>query len=363
MMGVRVICGITGRPLLPSLTLTPIIHPRLQDKMFSAFVNDNCALEIEKYLSVREMTSIMLCNKAHNNYAGEMFHRRFSTRVNLSGLVTLKCFAHQANSCRKLLAFDENVTAMLKRECLVCKKRASVSQYGIVAHLKCLKPHEVRMSMCTTGVPPSAFALDVFNNLVYRTNSEGVKFCLKDGISSVIPSIYCLKKNTESNLESIQSVKDEISRRKKELRVTRSNKLKVLSKKRKFLEKELSTMANLSPVAWRKTVPSTFSKKLFVWDSAESCSSSLALIRAQVPSISKKVFEALDTYCSESPLTFQHVQVLVQFLCERNEAYEAQDKERLVEAISKFSRYARHNDFTIQTRSFVFVIALVSSMY
>lgn len=319
--------------------------------MFPRVTNNDCAKAIEAFLTVIDTKNVMMCDRENNHYAMEILTRKWGpekTRFFNSldcGLRTLGGDYLEASiglSGKMPLLFEENMLAVLDQKCLICGQASYVCEYGIVAHVKCVKPFEVSVTERSTGLPRSVFPL--FRKLKYRTTGR-YRYCFKDGVPGVMPSIYSLAGNVEDNMMLVQAHVQTIAERKRELKLQRNKDLKLFSAKRKAMVQEVSEAFQMSPSEWKLTVPQQFERNICQWESGAACKSALSMIQGEEEKIRCQAFNVIGTYQSNTPLKFEYVPVLLEFLRARQTVFEMGDMERLHALIREFKAFQSEHGF------------------
>lgn len=120
-----------------------------------------------------------------------------------------------------------NIDSMIRNRCLVCKKnRAPLNEYGLVAHVKCMAPYEVRMKRVASllaGGPKSDYFVtpEVVHRLpllVSRTTwvrDYRRTLCLEKGVPGIVPDKYCLEWHIQNKSVEIRAMKGEVEEEKK----------------------------------------------------------------------------------------------------------------------------------------------------
>ena len=220
--------------------------------MLFSTMNNDCLKLAGEFLSVVDISTVMYCSKAANVFGVDAFLNTYGKKEFSKKISGVSGASHLGKVMKsswrgKMMKTAWNMDAMIRKRCLVCKKsRAPLNEYGLVAHVKCLAPYEVRMKVRGPPVasePKSDYfvtpeVVDRLYGLASRTIMISCYYrtlCLEKGVPGIVPDKYCLEWHLQNKSDEIQSMKEEIREEK-----TREK------KRRKIAMDNLRTAANLS---------------------------------------------------------------------------------------------------------------------
>ena len=215
-------------------------------------MDNDCLKLTGNFLSVVDISTMMYCSKAANVFGVDVFLDTYGRKEFAKKFPKTPGASHFGKVGRSdwrgmMMKTVWNIDAMIRKRCLVCQKsRVSLNDYGLVAHVNCMAPYEVRMKVRgppVAGEPKSDYfvtpeVVDRLPSLVSRkTLSQDYNrtLCLEKGVPGIVPDKYCLEWHLQNKSDEILEMKREIKEEKKRER-----------KRRKIAMDNLRTVVGLS---------------------------------------------------------------------------------------------------------------------
>jgi hypothetical protein len=203
--------------------------------MLFSSIDSDCLKLAGEFFSVVDVATLMSCGRAANVFGVEVFldmygRKEFAKKISgKPGARHLGKVMRGAWRGRMMMKTAWNIDAMIRNRCLVCKKnRAPLNEYGLVAHVKCMAPYEVRMkrsaSPLASGSGPKSDCfvtpevVDRLPLLVSRTTwvrDYCRTLCLEKGVPGIVPDKYCLEWHIQNKSVEIRAMKEEVEEEKK----------------------------------------------------------------------------------------------------------------------------------------------------
>ena len=300
-------------------TLTLGLSP-IQRIMFANFTNEQCSQEIGNFLGFSECTEMMFLNRESTTHGIRTLCNTLGTNfVNIQELKSKICRLSVVPnswdfSTKLIVPTVENIQAMYKKKCLICKEKCHVlSQFGIMVHLKCIKKDQVT-SVKKYDRLISKDVVKKMKHLVHRIEMKrGIYVptyvnmqytCFAKGIPGVIPDEFCLEWNRVHKVEEILALRAVAA---SEQDVSKLEEKEARAKRKRDCEDEISEHVGMSFKKWKKNVPSCFANIVTLWESSDDCLRALEVILGTTTEIKEEMLERLKKYSKRA----EHVKRLL----------------------------------------------------